>query len=73
MNATTDTQRLDWLIKQGPPGAGNGPGLSDEAWESATMLASDEGFETDAKAVRAFIDLAIEEECVQPTTQTPTT
>ena len=31
----TDTQRLTWLIKQGPPGAAQGIALNEEAWEMA--------------------------------------
>lgn len=58
--AITDTDRLNWLIKQGPPGAAEGQGLNEETWDVATMHAG-EGCETDAQAVRAAIDAAMVE------------
>lgn len=54
----TDTDRLNWLIKQGPPGVAEGQGLNEETWAVATMHAG-EGRETDAEAVRAAIDAAM--------------
>ncbi len=57
----TDTERLDWLIKQGPPSTETIVCLSDETWELATMHASDMGIETDDKAIRDTIDAAMRE------------
>lgn len=58
----TDTIRLNWLIKQGPPGAAIGIGLNGEAWE----LASENVRETfsaeenqDRYCMRRAIDAAI--------------
>lgn len=53
-----DKARLDWLIKQGPPGATEGEWLSEAAWDLATMFASEERT-TDAEAFRAAIDYAM--------------
>jgi hypothetical protein len=59
----SDTQRLDWLIKQGPPGAcDDGYGLSDSLWEGATEQVDGDGDKkdnTDRKCVRAAIDAAM--------------
>lgn len=54
-----DKARLDWLIKQGPPGAADGQGLNEEVWDVAATMVSDE-VQTDAIAVRAAIDAAKE-------------
>ena len=59
----SDTQRLDWLIKQGLPGAcDDGYGLSDSLWEGATDFVDandDKKDNTDRKCVRAAIDAAM--------------
>lgn len=54
----TDTDRLNWLIKQGPPGAAEGQGLNYDTWQSA--YAHVEGkIKKDSDAVRAAIDAAM--------------
>lgn len=55
--AKADSERVDWLIKQGPPGATDGIGLSTESWEIATGFVTDEK-EGDQIVVRAAIDAA---------------
>ena len=56
----TDTQRLDWLIKQGPPGACEGLGLNETIWEAASDFVSDDTeSSTDKLCVRAAIDAAM--------------
>lgn len=37
----SDTERLDWIIKQGPPGAAEGIGLNEEAWDAACCAIED--------------------------------
>lgn len=57
----TDTQRLDWLIKQGPPGACHDDeiGLNEAAWESATNFVGEIDDQTDKSCIRAAIDECI--------------
>lgn len=50
-----DSERLSWLIKQGPPGAAQGIGLNEEAWDMACM---EEPPTTDQICMRAAIDSA---------------
>lgn len=52
----TDTQRLDWLIKQGHPGVVEGIGLNEAAWESAMNFVGKIDDQTDKSCVRAAID-----------------
>jgi hypothetical protein len=50
-----DRDRLDWLIKQGPPGAADGIGLNETAWElSCTYLKPDDT--GDGQSMRRAID-----------------
>lgn len=67
-----DSERLDWLINQGPPGAADGMGLNEETWDVATLHASD-GIQTDALAVRAAIDAAMSESSAPQSASQPTT
>lgn len=62
LQAAADTARLDWLIKQGPPGAATEMGLTEESWESAAALVGAERGDTDAELVRAAIDDAMKRE-----------
>lgn len=57
--ARRDTERLDWLIKQGPPGASDWWG--EAAWEQAITHAEFSGPKTgtDALAMRAALDAAM--------------
>lgn len=58
--ARRDKERLDWLIKQGPPGAADGIGLNEESWELAVCFAEDaDKKNTDQHAVRTAIDAAM--------------
>jgi len=59
----TDTEILDWLIKQGPPGAAEGMGLNEEVWDLAYIHADDNhgGKFTDTLCVRMAINAAMEE------------
>lgn len=58
----TDTDRLNWLIKQGPPGAVNTDfGLTADVWNSATcFVTNDRQHSTDQKCVRLAIDEAMD-------------
>ena len=58
--ALKDTQRLDYLIRQWPPGAAESLGLNEEIWDAATGHART--LETDEIAVRMAIDDAIASE-----------
>ena len=51
----TDTDRLNWLIKQGPPGACEGVGLNSDAWDNAYCQEPS----TDNTAMRQAIDEAM--------------
>jgi hypothetical protein len=51
----TDTDRMDWLIKQGPPGACSGIGLNEMAWGCAYAYPPEE----DSKMLRQAIDAAM--------------
>lgn len=53
-----DKERLDWLIKQGPPGATDGIGLNEYTWESACGVV-DDCCRTDSECVRLAIDAAL--------------
>jgi hypothetical protein len=55
-----DKAIVDWLIKQGPPGAAEGAGLNDEAWDIAYAHVSDEK-RTDAVVMREAITEAMKE------------
>ena len=57
-----DKARLDWIIKQGPPGAAEGIGLNEEAWESACCEVKGEGEigNDDSVLMRRAIDAAME-------------
>ena len=59
----TDTQRLDWLIKNGPPGAcDDGFGLSESLWEASTDYVDFKGRKdknTDKVCIRKAIDDAM--------------
>lgn len=54
-SAISDRDRLNWLIKQGPPGACEGIGLNSDAWDNA--YCQDPG--DDGTVMRAAIDEAI--------------
>lgn len=49
-----DSAMLTWLIKQGPPGAAEGIGLNEHAWEMATCHVQDKT-STDQKIMREAI------------------
>ena len=51
----SDRERLDWLIRQGPPGAAEGMGLNQEAWDVAFGMYGD----NDRECMRAAIDAAM--------------
>lgn len=51
----SDTDRLSWLIKQGPPGAADGIGLNEEAWE----ISYGNTPANDQDSIRATIDSAM--------------
>lgn len=56
-----DKERLDWLIKQGPPGAQECSfGFSDDAWLLATCELN-EFTHTDGECIRKAIDAAMKE------------
>jgi hypothetical protein len=60
VGARKDTVRLDWIIRQGPPGANDhGLGLTEETWDSACGFAEAEE-KSDQKAVRRLIDHCID-------------
>ncbi len=53
-----DKARLDWLIKQGPPGATDGPGLNGELWELGYCEVADYKRDSDNQCIRQAIDAA---------------
>jgi hypothetical protein len=59
-----DKARLDWLIKQGPPGAAESIGLNEDAWQAACSAIRDDDGDgpTDAVLMRRTIDAAMESE-----------
>lgn len=56
--SATDTERLDWLIKQGPPEACEGAGLNEAAWDAAYGKLDGDHL-TDRQCLRAAIDAAM--------------
>ncbi len=59
----TDTDRLNWLIKQGPPGAcDDGFGLTETLWDAAVTYVDTDGDKEaskDSACIRAAIDAAM--------------
>ncbi len=53
----TDTEILDWLIKQGPPGATEDIGLNESAWDAAYL----EHPSPDKKCMRDALSKAMED------------
>ena len=58
--AERDTARLDWLCKQGPPGAAPGSALNEDLWDSACgMIRDEDDHPLDTMLVRRAIDAAM--------------
>ena len=58
--ADWDTARLDWLIREGPPGAAPGSGLNEDLWDCAVGMIREEDDEPrDTELIRRAIDAAI--------------
>lgn len=63
-----DKARLDWLIKQGPPGATEAFGLNEELWEHACCCVQDDDLKanTDQIVVRRAIDEYMADQSTPP-------
>jgi len=59
----TDTQRLDWLIRKGPPGASDGIGLTRETWDAGESEINSKTVTKlgDLHLIRLAIDRAMKE------------